>query len=220
MLLKTTHSVSQSLLDFVSFDYLNEMKTAINQPTGEFFYDPWVIKDEFRHTVFEKILNTLPSNIGEARIIVLESERCYTKHADIDDRYHLNLHGDEGYLIDLESNTMYHSLRDGYWYEMDAGILHTAASFGAHKRIQLVVRKLLNKNILIDPVDVSITLKDKNSRYDFDNVLSAWLNRANKNGSISEFQYRDETIRFNIERNQLIELKNKCSNSFIFKEYE
>ena len=219
MLIKTDYSVPQSLLSSIPFDSFQTMKTAINRSTGNFFYDPWEIKDEFQDTVFEQLLNTLPKNIGEARVIVLESENCYTKHADIDDRYHLNLHGDEGYLIDLESNTMYHTVNDGNWYLMNAGILHTAASFGEHKRIQLVVRKLLINNQLIDPVTVSITSTGENPRYKFDNILSPWLNRANKNNLISNFQYQDNTVKFNIEKNHLSDLKIKCSDNFIFKEF-
>lgn len=219
MLTKTTHSVPVSLLDSIPFDVFQTMKTAINQPTGDFFYDAWIIKEEFRNTIFEQLLNTLPNNIGEARVIVLESERCYTKHADIDDRYHLNLHGDEGYLIDLESNTMYHTVKDGNWYQMNAGILHTAASFGEHKRMQLVVRKLLIRNQLADPVAVSITATGENPRYKFDNLLSPWLNKANKNNIISNFQYLNSTVKFEVEKKHLSDLKNKCLNNFTFTEF-
>lgn len=218
MLIKTPYSVPLDILDSVRFDDYHNMKTSINEPTGDFFYDPWVIKDEYRNTPFEIMINTLPKNIGEARIIVLESEKCYTKHADIDDRYHINLHGDEGYLIDLESCKMYHTIKDGFWYDMNAGILHTAASFGEHKRIQLVVRKLLNKNILKDPVSVSISLVTANSRYKFDQILSPWLNIANKKNLISNFQHQNDTVKFDTERTQVSNLKNKCSNNFIFKE--
>lgn len=220
MLIKTNYSVPQSLLSSIPFNSFQTMKTAINQPTDNFFYDPWEIKDEFRNTVFEQLLNTLPKNIGEARVIVLESEHCYTKHADIDDRYHLNLHGDEGYLIDLESNTMYHTVKDSNWYEMDAGILHTAASFGEHKRMQLVVRKLLIKNKLVEPVAVSITTTGENPRYKFDNILSSWLNKANKNNIISNFQYLNSTVKFDIEKSHLSDLKIKCLDNFTLTEIE
>lgn len=219
MLTKTTYSVPKLFMDSIPFDSFQSMKTTINKPTGNFFYDLWVIKEEFQNTVFEEMLKVLPNNIGEARIVVLESERCYTKHADIDDRYHLNLYGDEGYLIDLESKTMYHTIKDGFWYEMDAGILHTAVSFGEHQRIQLVVRKLLTNSNLTDPVTVSITATGENPRYKFDNTLSSWLNKANKNNIISNFYNQgNNTVTFNVERNCLSELKNKCLTNFILKE--
>ena len=219
MLIKTEYSIPQSLLSSFSLDCFQTMKTAINQPTGNFFYDSWIINEEFQNTAFDQILKTLPENIGEARIIVLESEKCYTKHADIDDRYHLNLYGDEGYLIDLESNSMYHTNKDGCWYEMNAGILHSAASFGEHKRIQLVVRKLLIRNILKDPVTVSITTSGNNPRYKFDNILSPWLNMANKNNIITNFQHKLDTVTFDVERLHLSDLKNKCPIDFMFREF-
>jgi hypothetical protein len=68
-----------------------ESKLTINQPTGNFFYDPWDIKEEFKGTVWETLLNTLPLDIGEARIIVLGNGTTYMSHTDIDDRYHLSL---------------------------------------------------------------------------------------------------------------------------------
>lgn len=219
MLIKTNYSVPQFLLNSVSFDVFHSMKTAINQPTGDFFYDSWIIKEEFRNTIFEQLLTTLPKNIGEARIIVLESKRCYTKHADVDDRYHLNLQGDEGYLIDLESSTMYHTVKDGNWYLMNAGILHTAASFGEHKRVQLVVRKLLTRNILTNSVSVLITSIEENPRYKFDNIMSPWLNWANKNNIISNFQYKGNTVKFDVEKNYLSDLKIKCSSNFTLQEF-
>jgi hypothetical protein len=115
---------------------------------------------------------------------------------------------------------MYHTVKDGVWYEMDAGILHTAASFGEHKRIQLVVRKLLIKNQLIDPIAVSITATGENPRYKFDNALSPWLNKANKNNTISNFQYLNSTVKFEIEKKHLSDLKNRCLDNFTFKEIE
>ena len=83
-------------------------KLTINTPTGNFFYDPWVIRSEFKNTVWEEILNSIPDDqIGEARIINLNIKSCYTKHADIDDRWHLAFEEGDSFLIDLESNTMY-----------------------------------------------------------------------------------------------------------------
>lgn len=218
MLVKTNYSVPLPLLRSIPFSVFQSAKTTINQPTGDFFYQSWVIKQEYRNTVFAQLLDALPTNIGEARVIVLESERCYTKHADIDDRYHMNLHGDEGYLIDLESNTMHHTIKDGFWYLMDAGILHTAASFGEDKRIQVVVRKLLVKNKLVDPVSVSITSIGKNPRYKFDTVMSPWLNAANKNKTISNFQRQDNAVVFDVEQYLLIDLRMKCIDNFILQE--
>jgi hypothetical protein len=148
----------------------------------------------------------------------LDAGRCYNRHADIDDRYHLNLFGDEGYLIDLENKKMYHTVKDGLWYKMNAGILHTAASFGEHKRIQLVVRELLSRNKLKDPVNVTITSTGSYPRYKFDNLLSPWLNSANKRKIISNFSYKDNSVNLLIERSVLKEIKDICLDNFLYQE--
>jgi len=207
-------SLSEDLIDKIIFESSLTMKTTLNYPSDDFFYDPWFVKEEFKNTAVDQILKTLPFAIGEARIIVLNSEQCYTKHADIDDRYHLNLSGDEGYLIDLESKKMYHLVQDNTWYQMNAGILHTAASFGEHPRIQLVVRKLLIRNKLTCPVNVSILLQGNNPRYHFDNTLSPWLNYANKAGTITNFKVIDQGCNFDVDDISLKELLNLVPKQF------
>lgn len=206
MINSTNIQVPKEFIKNVVVDKFLTMKTALNNPLGDFFYDSWTIKEEFKNTVLAQILQTLPFPIGEARIIVLNSEQCYTKHADIDDRYHLNLSGDEGYIIDLESKKMYHMKQDNLWYEMNAGILHTAASFGEHRRIQLVVRKLLTRNKLTCPQNISIILGGENSRYHFDNNVSSWLNYANKNSIITNFKIINKGCNFDIEESALTDL--------------
>jgi len=121
-------------------------RTTINKPTGNFFYDPWELKDEYKGTVWQTLYDSLPVTKGEARIIVLGPGQAYQSHADIDDRYHLNILGDESFLIDLMREQMHKLNQDGIWYDMDAGFLHTAANFGRRARVQLVIRKLLKKN--------------------------------------------------------------------------
>ena len=44
-------------------------RTALNTKTGDDFYDEWKIKDEYKDTPWEKILNSLPYTVGEAREI-------------------------------------------------------------------------------------------------------------------------------------------------------
>ena len=192
-------------------------KYDLTQQTGDFFYDPWELKQEYKDTVWEEIWCSLPGDTGQARIIVLESPSCYTQHADIDDRYHLNLFGDESYLIDLENTQMYKLVQDSIWYEMDAGRLHSAINIGEHMRMQLVVRKLLKQNILTNPTEVTISAAGNNSRYHFDNKLSPWLNRANKRGIINSFQRDGGTVYFNIEHNCIFELQNIMPEEFIFE---
>ena len=195
----------------------HEMKTTINQSTGDFFYDPWVLKDEYKNTVWETLYNSLPVNKGEARIIILDPNQCYQIHADIDDRFHLNILGENSYLIDLVRDILHPLTADGIWYNMDAGFLHTASNFGRCARVQLVVRQLLKKNKLNEPVEVALstTIADTNdARFLFDNKLSPWFNEANKLGYINNFSYSPIGVKFNIEKNKLDSLKHILPKEF------
>jgi hypothetical protein len=194
-----------------------EMKTTINQPTGDFFYEPWVLKDEYKGTVWETLYNSLPVTKGESRIIILDPGHGYTAHADIDDRYHLNILGDESFLIDLMREQMYKLSQDGIWYDMDAGFLHTAANFGRRARVQLVVRKLLKKNKLVNPVEVALTTTMSNeghARYLFDSTISIWLNEANKLGYVNNFTYSSPFVKFDLEQDKIESLKNILPEEF------
>lgn len=214
MLVKTSNTVLNNIINAALEDSLSVGKESINMPSGDFFYDPWIIKPEYNGTSWETLLNALPNNIGEARIIVMESPSCYTRHTDIDDRYHLNLSGDDSYLINLQNNDMHRLSCDGIWYEMDAGLPHTAINIGKHNRVQLVVRKLLTRNALNDSVSVSITAGGPNPRYNFDNTLSVWLNRAVKTNIVDNFKQTEAGVCFDVERNNISELKNIIPREF------
>jgi hypothetical protein len=193
------------------------MKTTINQPTGNFFYDQWIIKDEYKGTIWETLYDSLPAPKGEARIIILDPNQCYQTHADIDDRYHLNILGEQCYLIDLVTEQMHKLAQDGIWYNMNAGVLHTASNFGRRARVQLVVRHLLKQNKLTDPVNIVLSTTISNSddaRFIFDNTMSTWLNQANKAGFINSFVQGGVSIEFNIEKDKLDLLKRILPNEF------
>ena len=212
MLVKTQYTVS---ID--DMPLLKKGKHDLTAPSGDFFYDPWILLEEYKNTVWESIWNSLPIDAGQARVIVMESPSCYTQHADIDDRYHLNLSGDQDYLIDLGNQQMHKLVKDGVWYIMDAGRLHTAISVGEHTRMQLVVRKLLTRNTLKDSVSVKITAGGSNPRYSFDNNMSVWLNRASKNKTISNFKQSEASIYFDVEHWLLEELESIIPKEFKFE---
>tara|TARA_B100000780_G_scaffold143026_2_gene100082 strand:- start:9265 stop:9945 length:681 start_codon:yes stop_codon:yes gene_type:complete len=184
-------------------------KLPLNQPTADFFYDVWTIKEEYKGTVWDKLLSTLPNNIGEARLINLEPGQAYRSHADMDDRYHFNIQGERSFVIYTDANVIYPQVESNYWSDMNAGELHSAVNTGRINRIQLVVRKLLNKNVLIDPVHIKMTQKEFNPdyRYVFDEFYSPWLNAANKNGIVNSFVYNYDYVSFNIESRYLEEFK-------------
>ena len=211
MLISTNYTVDPKLFQEACQSLpISGMKTTINQPTGNFFYDPWVITDEYKETVWETLYNSLPVIKGEARIIILDPGHCYQVHADIDDRYHLNILGDNSYLIDLVRDTMHPLSQDGIWYDMDASFLHTATNFGRKARVQLVIRKLLKRNKLSNPVEVSLATSMENTnhaRFLFDNTMSPWFNEANKLGFINNFTQGNVSITFNIEQDKLESFK-------------
>jgi hypothetical protein len=192
-------------------------KTTINKATGNFFYDPWELKEEYKDTVWQTLYDSLPVVKGEARIIVLGPGQTYQSHADIDDRYHLNILGEECYLIDLIREQMHKLEQDGIWYNMDAGMLHTATNFGRRFRIQLVVRHLLKRSKLENLVPVTVRSNLDNlddSRFLFDNYISSWLNSANKNGFISDFEYSTGEVKFKTTVDQLEYLKSYLPTEF------
>jgi hypothetical protein len=214
MLQKTTFIAPLDKILEVTHVFDEAKKYDLTEPTGDFFYDPWKLKDEYQGTPWVDIWSSLPINTGQARVIVLQGGSGYYQHADIDDRYHLNLRGDSAYLIDLENEVMHKCVTDGIWYEMDAGRLHSAASFGEHNRVQLVVRKLLERNNLKDPVAVRIRAEGEKSRYSFDNTLSPWLNRANKRKIISNFETNGASVYFDLEKEFIEELKQHTPQEF------
>lgn len=221
MLTSTNYTVDPKLFQEACYALPEAgMKTTINEPTGNFFYDPWKLKDEYKGTVWETLYNSLPVAKGEARIIILDPGHAYQSHADIDDRYHLNILGEECFLIDLVREQMHKLSQDGIWYDMNAGYHHTAANFGRLARVQLVVRKLLKRNKVDNPVAVTIKTKMGNldhARYKFDNHISPWLNSANKNGYITDFEYTISQVKFNLAASQLEYLKNYLPEEFILE---
>lgn len=204
MLQKLHYTVSTELLqEAEALIPQAENRYVINEPTGRFFYDPWHLKAEYQNTVWENILATLPMPIGEARIMVLKPGTAYNAHADLDDRYHLNINGEACYLIDLDNNQMHNLERDGNWYEMDAGRVHTAANFGRYYRVQLVVRKLLNDATLTEPVKVKIlpTISNvEDARFIFDQTVSKWISYASKNNVVSNVNVVNNIVEFDIEK--------------------
>lgn len=202
MLTKTEHRFDAPINLDSSFSLL---KTTVNQPTGNFFYDPWVIKPEFENTILDRVLAALPRPVGEARLINLEPGTTYMAHADIDDRWHYTIQSQEGYLIDLSNKQMFLLETDGYWYEMDAGRIHVAANFGSINRLQLVVRKLLINTPITSLVKVTISPNKElyDFRYRFDNVISPWLNFINKKGLMKDFMIKENSVSFKVVESEL-----------------
>jgi len=204
--------IERALADYPILDE----SAVLNDPTGAFFYDEWIIKEIYKDTPWEKILKTLPVKIGQARIIRLQPGESYMAHADIDDRYHLNLNGNQSFLIDISNQHMHPTVADNFWYEMDAGRIHSATNYGEIVRTQLVVRKLLQHSILEKKIHVSISPKVERHdyRYQFDNIISPWLNSMNKMNRIDNFQFTGELVEFDTEEKSIFDLINFDKNIF------
>jgi len=190
---------------------------VLNEPTGDFFYDPWTIKEEYKNSAFNKLISALP-NIGQARLIKLESGESYYAHADIDDRYHMSIQGNHSYLIDLVNNIMYSVPIDGCWYHMDAGLIHTAGNFGEIYRFQIVVRNLLLHSVSSNLVHVTVKPNTVNNklRYYLDNTLSSWLNKTNKKQMMDQFKVDISTctLNFLLDKSLIEDLKNNVHQNF------
>lgn len=216
MIVPTSYIVSNSLLDRVKYESVTSSFT-LNTPTGRFFYDPWHLKPKFKDTIWEEILNTLPeNNIGEAKIRKLDIKTCYTKHSDIDDRWHLSFEAKNSFLVDLEKHIL-HTTKPGVWYSMNAGVMHSAVNFGDSDRYQLVVRKLLPDNLLVSPIKIRMSAKNppSNYRYIFDQYISPHLNKWCKDGVLTNFNPQDSYIEFEIENVHIKELQNVCKDTQI-----
>ena len=215
MLQQTQYRVDSPLMKKVqNFISSETAKITLNEPTGNFFYDPWVIKPEYKETIWEKLLDTLPISFGEARIISLSHGTTYMSHTDIDDRYHLNLKGQYSYLIDIDNEIMFPTVLDNQWYEMDTGRRHVAANFGSYDRVQLVIRKLLHNADLLSFKTITISPICENPRFEFDDIISPWLNKMNKKEALSNFTILDTGVKFNLDSNKIDDLKFIPPNKF------
>jgi len=218
MLTKTKFVVNKTLIkdSLLQVDN-NNFKQTINVPTGDYFTDTWQIKEEFKNSVWEEMLQVLPNDYGEARIIVLPYGKCYQSHADIDDRYHLTLQSHYSYIIDIDNKMMHELTVDGNWYIMDASNRHSATNFGLVNRIQFVVRKLLKNTKLDNPVWVKIyntNLDPDYARFYFDDTLSGYLNFLFKNKYASNFKHDLDSVSFYIEKKFCDSLIKKIPNTF------
>ena len=191
--------------------------TVLNEPTGDFFYDMWKIKDLYKDTIWQQVLDTMPMSIGQARIIKLAPGESYMAHADIDNRWHLNLTGEQAYLIDLDNKVMHECVRDNRWAYMDASRIHAATNYGSIPRLQLVVREpLRNSRQPIDLVSISIeaTYEQHDFRYKFDKIFSPFLNRANQQYKLADFLHSTFSLSFKLECELLEEFKKLITPEF------
>ena len=130
----------------------------------------------------------LLDNPGEARLLKLDCGESYTAHSDPDDRIHLAVTTNKhSFLIDFDSEKMYHIPADGELWLMDTSKSHIAGNFGARPRIHLNVRIALPKLVL-----PGYLLKVEGGEYDWKQeiymTIMSFFNRAIKNKTITGFE--------------------------------
>lgn len=195
-----------------------EKRLELNKPTGSFFGDPWETLSEFKNTPLGNLLDELGS-IGEARLLKLTSAETYTAHADPDDRYHVAIvTNPHSYIIDFDSQKLYHLPVDGKLWRMDTSRIHVAANFGGRDRIHLNIRLLLPK---FDSNKPFVRIRFDGGDFDWKQEsyveIMPTMNRLIKAGYISGFdRVSDREILLNILDKSLLDsvIKNLIAKGF------
>ncbi len=111
-------------------------------PEGVRERDFTVINPEFRGSPIEALLERLPFAFGRTRLLRMPKKSCLSIHWDTSLRYHYAVVTNPAcYLIHVEGETgrFYHVPADGYVYEMDGRLTHTAINASRQARIHLVI---------------------------------------------------------------------------------
>jgi hypothetical protein len=101
-----------------------------------------VINEEFQGTAVESLLRKLPFQFGRTRLIKMPPKSCLSIHWDTSLRWHYAIVTNPAcYLIHMQGDqgTFHHIPADGYLYEMDARMTHTAINASKEPRIHLVI---------------------------------------------------------------------------------
>ncbi|MEE8505951.1 MAG: aspartyl/asparaginyl beta-hydroxylase domain-containing protein [Kiloniellales bacterium] len=100
------------------------------------------INPEFRGTAIEELLDKLPFPFGRTRLMRMVKKSCLSIHWDTSLRYHYAVITNPAcYLVHMEDDIgrFHHVPADGYLYEMDARLTHTAINASREARIHLVI---------------------------------------------------------------------------------
>ena len=192
-MLTKLHKISyiDQIIDQVNSMNLDMKRKPLNETKGNILTGDYTLIPEIVNTPIGKLLDSL-GDIGEARLLVLESGESYTAHTDPDDRLHLAITTNpDCYLIDLDNLQMHHLPVDGYVWHMDTSVRHVASNYGGKPRIHLNVRFKLPKFKL-----PGWNIRVSGGNYDwkqelYDGVMS-YINKGIKNKVITGFEKIDE----------------------------
>lgn len=158
-------------------------RITLNQSDAGLFTGKYTTLPQFQNTPLGVLLEEL-GEIGEARLLLLESGDSYTAHTDPDDRIHLAITTNPyAYIIDLDEEKMYNLPADGKVWQMDTGRKHLAGNYGGTSRIHLNVRAKL-PNYVGNGYLIKIEGGDMDWKQQLYIDTMSYLNRANKAGLI------------------------------------
>lgn len=164
-----------------------EKSLTLNYTTGKLLNGPYTTKPEYVGTPLGDALESI-GNLGEARLLKLNSAESYTAHADPDDRIHVAITTNpHSYLINLTDNQLYHLPVNGEVWHMDTSKMHVAANFGARPRIHLNIRVALPK-FKAPGYSLKIDGGDYDWKQESYTTLMAFFNRAIKSNYITGFE--------------------------------
>ncbi len=101
-----------------------------------------VINEPFAGTAVQELLEKLPFQFGRTRLIKMPPKSCLSIHWDTSIRWHYAIVTNPAcYLIHMDGTTghFHHVPADGYLYEMDARMTHTAINASKQWRVHLVI---------------------------------------------------------------------------------
>lgn len=159
-------------------------RIILNKSDSGLFTGKYTTLPEFQNTALGTMLEEL-GEIGEARLLLLDSGDSYTAHTDPDDRYHLVIETNPySYIMDIEQEKLIHLPADGTVWHMDTSKKHLAGNFGGTPRIHLNVRAKLPNYI-----GNGIHLKIEGGSIDWKQVLymdtMSYINKAVKDKKIT-----------------------------------
>ena len=111
-------------------------------PEGVRERDFRVINPEFRGGAVEALLGKLPFDFGRVRLMRMAKKSSLSIHWDASLRYHYAIITNPAcYLVFMEGDLGHfrHIPADGYLYEMDARLTHTAINASREARTHLVI---------------------------------------------------------------------------------
>jgi hypothetical protein len=183
----------QEIIDQVLDMPLESRQKALNVTDGNILTGHYTLIDEIVNTPLGSFLNSL-GDIGEARLLLLESGDTYTAHTDPDDRIHLVITTNPYcYLIDIDSEQMYHLPVDGQVWDMNTGVRHVASNFGGKPRIHLNIRHKLPK-FTIPGHRLSVTGGNYDWKQELYDGLMSYLNINIKSKHITGIEKVNERV--------------------------